>query len=245
MERVIRSRVRKRRGRASFAQVFFPALLLALTLFALLRGGNWLLTSPYFEIREVRWEGLKRLRPDLLSGRLEPLTGRNIFRVSLIRAVERLEEEPWIKQVAVHRELPHRVVISVQERKPFAVLTRPGGDYLVDEEGVVLKPVQIPSDSDRSLTRLEEEGNNDIEAIQQGLMLAEFLSGSDPSWPRVVKVERTGDIATQWEGKRVLWGWGDYPDKWDRLRRVEEDMKRRGEKSREVDLRFDHQVVVR
>jgi cell division protein FtsQ len=198
-----------------------------------------------FEIREVQWEGRVRLRSDRLEASLGPVIGQNIFQIDLKKRVERISAQPGVKEASIRRALPDRIIVKVRERRPAVLLVRRSGAVLVDEEGVVLEPASLSSDLSPDLPRLLGEGAQDPEAIQQGLSLAEFLEREGLSGPRVIEVGRGGDLVLEWEGVRIHWGWGDYPEKWRYFQRAAEDLKRRKESYREADLRFDRQVVIR
>lgn len=250
MYRGRRPRLRPKRRRISVIRIIIPALLLALAYFGIVRTVRWGSTWPLFEIQEIRWLGVHRLRQEDLAARLGPVVGQNIFQVSMGQMVDRLRKDPGVKGLTMRRELPNVLVISVRERVPAAVLSRGKRYFLVDEEGMVLEPVSLSKGSPpevlqnfpEDIPRLEGEGTEDPESVQQGLSLIDFL-GSEGK--RLVKVEKNGDLLTQWEGVNVRWGWGAYPEKFRQLEQVMEDLKKRGETPEEVDLRFDHQVVVR
>lgn len=64
--------------------------------------------------------------------------GRSVLRVPLDRRLDRLDAIPWVRQAAVERVLPDRLVVRIEERKPVAFLSTPSGMKLIDAEGVIL-----------------------------------------------------------------------------------------------------------
>ena len=53
--------------------------------------------------------------------------GTNLIHVDLAAAEARLERNPWVAEATVERGLPHTLRISVVERTPVAVTSRPNG----------------------------------------------------------------------------------------------------------------------
>jgi|GEM_PF-4174131 len=230
-------------------RIVLPAFLMALGLFAASLGVRRVLDLPLFTIREVRWEGIKRLRPEVLSEELGPLVGRNIFRISLKEIVSRMEREPGLEQVAVRREFPYRIVIALKERVPVALLSRGPQDDLIDGEGNALESLSSRSVRQTSpspdLPRLEGKGSLGPERIREGISLAHFLASFHPDRPAPVELGERDDLAVHWDGLFVHWGIGNYPEKSRWLLQVMKDLEEKGESAREVDLRFKGQVVVR
>ena len=75
--------------------------------------------------------------------------GRNIFSVNLSAIEDKIRALPQVEGVDVHRLLPDRLVITIQERRPIAWIASTDANksgfnydtaYLVDQRGIVLKP---------------------------------------------------------------------------------------------------------
>jgi cell division protein FtsQ len=64
--------------------------------------------------------------------------GRSVLRVPLDHRLAQIEAIPWIRQAAVERILPNRLVVEVVERKPVAFLSTGSGTKLIDADGVIL-----------------------------------------------------------------------------------------------------------
>jgi cell division protein FtsQ len=99
----------------------------------------WLATAPSFALREVRPvespEGpLRRVPADFIETRLEPLLGVNLFRLSL-EEVQRRLDHPWVAGVAVGKELPGALRVTLVERQPVALAEAAEGFWYLDAEG--------------------------------------------------------------------------------------------------------------
>ncbi len=64
-----------------------------------------------------------------------------LFDVDLYAIEQRVLKQPYVKAVAVHRDLPDRIRITIEEREPVAVVAQ-GVLYYIDAEGYVLPPTR-------------------------------------------------------------------------------------------------------
>jgi cell division protein FtsQ len=94
------------------------------------------LTSPRFAVRSVEVRGAKEVsREAILKAAAIPIHS-NLFRLQSKGALDRVAQIPRIRHVEVHRRLPNRVIVEVEERQPVALLAAGLNYYLVDEAGV-------------------------------------------------------------------------------------------------------------
>lgn len=93
-------------------------------------------TSPWFYIKETRVVGLKTLNEKDVRKRLHILPHTNIFSIKDKSVAEKLETNPVILDVDVHRLLPGTLILCVTERKADFVLSSRGASLDVDAEGV-------------------------------------------------------------------------------------------------------------
>jgi len=97
------------------------------------------------------------------------ITG-GVLRTDLRRLQVQLQERPWVASVAVRRQWPDVLHISVQERVAVA---RWNDEYLLTAQGEVFKPQQSPVAV--TLPRLSGEDANASEVLQQfGWMQTQF-----------------------------------------------------------------------
>ncbi len=120
-----------------FLYVFLPLLAIGISSFAIFRGvQNYITSSNYFKVRELKVEGITDLRYlDLMK---EEILGTNIFRIDAQKLAERIRKKfPTFDSVTVSRVLPSQLAITAKERLPVAVLKR-DLYYVLDTEGVPL-----------------------------------------------------------------------------------------------------------
>jgi len=117
-------------------------LLLALVVttglgLAAVEGYKRFLRLPYFQVADVRVEGnLQIATDDIVAGlRLPPQA--SLLELNLETLSQRLQENPWVKEAWVLRQLPITLSIRVVERVPEAVFIA-DRRYLMSADGVIL-----------------------------------------------------------------------------------------------------------
>ncbi len=135
-QRVGKDRRRARR-RARLRRLPPLLVLTAAAWFAVVVFSHWLLTTPRFSVATVDVRGASRVPPAriLAAAAVEP--GTSLFRLDPRAIAGRVAAIPEIRRADVVREFPDRVVISVEERRPFT-LVHSGRLHWLDEEGRLL-----------------------------------------------------------------------------------------------------------
>ena len=88
----------------------------------------------YFAIETIEVKGLQNLRPEQIKKQCRIDTGTNMLAINLDLARKRLLAHPWIREAAIARELPSKIVISIQEQSALAVIDF-GESFLMDRQG--------------------------------------------------------------------------------------------------------------
>lgn len=102
-----------------------------------------------FEVRRVDVRGVENLNELKIYERVLAERDRAMPLVDIHALREELLAIPWIKDARVSRQLPDTLVIDVVERKPHAVLRKPGRLVLIDAEGHELEPISAQRAKDR------------------------------------------------------------------------------------------------
>ena len=103
--------------------------------------------SSYFSLKDIRFEGCKNVTPLELMKLAQIKKRTNLLTINLRKLAQRLNSNPWIKEVKVKRILPHTLKIKVKERIPVALVNHKKL-FLVDKEGVLFKEVEPGDDID-------------------------------------------------------------------------------------------------
>ena len=93
--------------------------------------------SPRFNINEINLVGHKRLSNEELNSWIEPIIGKNIFKLELDRISKRMVEHPWIQSASARRVFPQGIYVEIKERTPFAKIQMEQ-IYVIDNYGVLL-----------------------------------------------------------------------------------------------------------
>jgi cell division protein FtsQ len=95
----------------------------------------WLLRQPAFEFREVVVTGaLVHTSPAHLEAVIRDELAGTFFTMNLDRARTALARVPWVRRVALRRQWPHRLEVTIEEHVPLARWNDSG---LVDVDGEV------------------------------------------------------------------------------------------------------------
>ena len=120
-------------------QMNATTLLLVLVATVLLAWGigSWLIRQPVFAFREVVVSGpLERASAPHLEAVIRDELAGTFFTMNLDRAGASLKRVPWVRGVALRRQWPQRLEVTVEEHTPFArwndaALVNPQGEVFV------------------------------------------------------------------------------------------------------------------
>lgn len=117
------------------------AVVFMLTPVAAVLGYGYVTRAKDLRVRQVQVEGATRLSVEAVLAQAAVENAPNLLALDPEVVEQRLEEDPWIRTARVERKLPDKLVISVTERQPAALLAM-GALYLVDARGAVFKRVE-------------------------------------------------------------------------------------------------------
>lgn len=199
-----RLRARRRAERVRTART----LLLLLAAVAVVVGTGWVaLNSSLVEVREVTVEGTSRLSVGQVLEAAAVRGGESLFALDPDGVAERVQELPAVAAVEVNRDWPHRVVITVTERRPVAVVTQQGTSTLLDASGVAFAQVARPPADLVPVTLgapVVDDGADDARAAMA------VLESLPPRVRRqVAQLHASSPDSVSFElrnGRRVVWG---------------------------------------
>ena len=116
---------------------------LALCLF-LAEAGVLLFANPALRVTQVRVEGVQTLTPQQVYEEAQVPRRTNIFWMLRQPFTRRLDMDPMIDHAVRSIELPNRLVLTVTERQPRAVLAGGGQFWLLDKKGVPYQELDRP-----------------------------------------------------------------------------------------------------
>jgi len=202
LERNRRRFVRRQWARRWLRWRAVVALLLAILL---LVGSVWLVFfSSVLTVKGVDVRGLQELRIGQVRGIAAVPTGEPLARVDVGAIAERVGRLAPVKDVDVSREWPDRILITVTERVPVAVVRQGDGYSAIDADGVLFRdyprrPKELP------LISAGEDVDRD--AMVEGAAVAGSLPAEIRRRIDHVEVESIDQISLVLRDERtVLWG---------------------------------------
>jgi cell division protein FtsQ len=90
------------------------------------------------QVQQVVIEGREKTPEPLLRAALGVSRGDRLLGFSLDAARARIEQLAWVQSATVERRLPGAIVVTLQERRPFAVWQSSGKFVLIDRLGQVV-----------------------------------------------------------------------------------------------------------
>ncbi len=246
--------LRSRGGRLSLPPLAWPQVIALVWVFALLGLLSFLSWRSDFYVyaENVRVEGLQyTTREAVYQAAL--IEGYHVFFLDPQVIARRVEALPYVREATVRVGLPASVVIRVSERQPVVRWFWGREEYWVDEEGVILPPLNI---SPPPMALMDPEGL----AVWQGAegprrlnprLIAVLLTVRDafPQIQRAYYERATGlRLLLPFRGRDVQIIWGDVLIVNERLQRLQEvwsQMQRSGEGYTLIDVTTPDQVIVR
>jgi cell division septal protein FtsQ len=253
-QRVGRARRRPRGARALTRlrrRAAVAALVLAGAAVAL-AGVRWVTTSPRFAIAGVEVHGASRVPVPRILAAAAIAPGANLWTLDGAAVAARVAALPEIRRADIVRDLPNRVTIVVEERRPFT-LVHAARLHWMDEDGRLLgeerraiapgAPV-ISGLTEDELTSMRSAPGPKARAavtllralLRSGGALAAEISEIDMSRPE-------GPVLYTVDGVEVRLGDEDWDERLARLEGVLAQVATQDVSG--VDLRFKDQVVLR
>lgn len=247
-----RRRARRIRALARLRRRAVPLIGVLAGVAALLAGARWITTSPQFAVDSVDVRGASRVPVPRILAAAAIAPGTNLWTLDGGAVAARVSALPEIRRADVVRELPNRVTINVEERRPFT-LVHAARLHWMDEDGHVLgeerravmpgAPVISGLSEDELASMRTAPGPKARAAValirallRSGGALAAEISEIDMS-------RSEGPVLYTLDGVEVRLGTDDWDERLARLEGVLAQVATQEVSG--VDLRFKDQVVLR
>jgi cell division septal protein FtsQ len=253
-QRVGRARRRHARRRGRFGPFVMLVVAGALLALGAVLGVRWLLVSPRFALAAVDVRGAHRVSVDRIVEAADLPAGISVFAVDPEAVGARVAALPEVRRAEVIREMPNRLTIVVEERRPFTLL-HAGRLHWVDEDAramgeerqAVAPPVPLITGlTDDEVAAMRVAPGPKAQAaitiiqtlLRSGSALIEEIAEIDVRRP-------DGPVLHTMDGIEVRLGSEDWSDRLARLEGVLAQVARDDARVSVVDLRFRDQVVLR
>jgi cell division protein FtsQ len=101
------------------------------------------LTFPRLRISQIDVRGAKTIPVATVRACADKAIGENIFRVNTQNVRANILKKPVVKKAWVRRWPPNKLILTVEERVPYAAVNSGGETFLIDMEGMVFRSVQV------------------------------------------------------------------------------------------------------
>ncbi len=232
------------------------------------KGVSWLvLKNPDYNVAELNVETDGVLTPESVLDAADLHKGSNIFMVNLSRAKARVEAIPQVEKVQVIRQLPNKISIQINERRPVAWVAPEHGavtrdevakspsSFLIDGRGVLWPPTKLnPQDFFLPIIRNYSNGprSNGQEAEGEEIKAAldlihahqDSLIGPRFQIQEIDLAKHFGLEVTDRNGLQVLFGLDDMDRQLKRLDVYLQVVDQRGEKAQTISLLAQKNVPI-
>ena len=251
---IVRTRRQRTQARKMMIKRLAAAAVIGLAIVLVAQFYNFLTTSDKLAVTQVTFDGLSRVDSAEVDRLVADIRGQNILLAPLEKYIERFEGHPRLRGVHLKKILPNKVVCTVEEREPVA-LVYAGGFHEVDEEGMIMTSDELTELLDLPIiTGLKadavKEGTycREIRLIEslEILKLCKRFGGGFAGDISELKVGDSGiNVVSLKEGMVLLLGETEHESRLKKFFLIKNTIKNRDETARLVDLRFEDQVVLR
>ncbi len=102
--------------------------------------------SPLFNIKNIQVVGNTILSSEEIISFSGIKTEENMFKVMKLKTIDRIKENAYINEVAIHKKLPNTIEIQVKERNPSFMLEYGNGYVYLSNQGYMLEISSIKKD---------------------------------------------------------------------------------------------------
>lgn len=192
-------------------------------------------------VEDVVVEGRANTPEPLLRAAIGVQRGDPILGFSVGQARERIQKLSWVEHATVERRLPGRIIVQLQERRPFAIWQNQSRFVLIDRVGAVVTNSNVADF--RSLPLVVGPG-----APEAAAPLIDALTSRPDLMARVTAAVRVGE--RRWNlvlksGLTVMLPEGHEVAALDRLASLDRDHKLLDRPLQFVDLRLPDRVAFR
>jgi cell division protein FtsQ len=216
------------------------------------------LSTPIFKLEDISFQGLKRVSQGELLKKAGLENGVNLLALNLNDVKKNMESLPWIKSVALQRELPNKLRVAVAEYQPVFLVLVERDLYYLDETGVLFYKVEggqgpsLPLLTGLSKGDWTASGQMKPQIFQEVIRLKGYLSqGQDPFYPeKLSEIHFDPDcgfsLFTLERGIRISLGKEELQSRVQRLEKVWTELSKRPhlEGLKGISLQFGQRIIV-
>ena len=226
-------------------------LVLAFVVMCLAALGHWILRHPFWTVRaiavqgEVEHQNAVGLRAQLAIPMKTTLSG-GLLALDLEPVREMFEAVPWVRQAQVQRELPDRLLVTLEEHHAVAWWGEAGSGFLMSRLGEVFEA--SPDEGD-GLPELAGPKDQSARVWDMYQALSVEFNRIELGLPRLELTERGSWRATLDNGAVIELGRGNPPELLKRVNRFTATLSQLTQRYpgavQSVDLRYPNGYALR
>ncbi|MFH1755796.1 MAG: FtsQ-type POTRA domain-containing protein [Candidatus Latescibacterota bacterium] len=249
-----RTKKQKRKATRAMIKRLLAAFVVSAVILSSLYLYNYLTSAEWLRVEEIELEGVSRINPVDLEKMLGDVKGQNIFLVSLDSYTARIADHPRVRFASLKRVLPNRVVCTVEEREPVALIF--DGRFLeVDESGMIMGedhlsplldlPIVTGIPGKKAVPGKNCQDKRLLDALN-ALLFCKRYGGRFAEEISELRVWEGGiTITSLQENSTLLLGASDYENQLHKYFVLKKSIASEERSAKIIDLRFKDQIVLR
>ncbi len=251
--KIFSSTIRAIRGAGSaLLKIFFLIMFVAVVSFSFLALYQYLLSSPYMRLEEVRITGIEEgLQAEIIE--LHNLdSDKSLLGINLNNLKDEIEKHPWIRSVRLERRFPNTLIIDAERQEPLALVVM-DRIYYMNKYGEIFKEVDGQDSVDFPLiTGISEDTTKSRALLKNTAHVISILAAeAEPlSLNQVseIHVRNNDDMSLYFKHLKaeVRFKWDHLKGQMDGLRKVAQHLAKTGkmEQINRIDLNYMDGAVV-
>ena len=107
-----------------------------------------LCNSDFFRITDITIKGVVHTSKNEILQQSGIDIHTNLLAMDASAVKEKLENHVWVQHAEISRNWPNQLTITVEERKPIALLNTKNGFFYLDKHGIKITHAKVPGDLD-------------------------------------------------------------------------------------------------
>lgn len=178
----------------------------------LIIGGFVVFESPFFQLRNIQFQGNNGLAREELIERMQLNRKISLFQLDITAMKSALLLVPSIRNVQFQRRLPNTLIVTVLQRTPFCIVARSEGLWVLSDDGVILERTEVGKNprlpivvglQNLPIDRTKPERLSD-NLFRQSVVLLK-LAGEELQ-DELVEIDMKRHLVYTWDGIRVELG---------------------------------------
>lgn len=197
----------------------------------------------------LRISGVSHASSRVIEAVFNEDAGRSLYLVPMQERLDSLRTVAWVRDAAIARVWPNRLIVSVSERAPVAFVTLPAGRFgLIDADGVILPPAK---DKFTLPVLTGVKPSEDLEhrrnVVQRMLALVADLGEATKDISEIDVAKPDNIVASRLYGGRVrklMLGDRDYRRRYDNFVNHFAEINAKVPGAKVIDLRLEDRITV-